>query len=113
MWRQYFTFVKACFTFILRPFVRANLLWATEHRDREADCRQFRTESHRTEGSCTMLYNYLPSHGRLPKDGHAEFARLLQDKAISRTVPTLQLCDHCAIFSCSCTFCSIFAVALQ
>ena len=37
--------LKACFTFILQPFVHAFLAGVTERRDREADRRQFHTES--------------------------------------------------------------------
>ena len=39
---------KACFTLIVRPVGRAFLLWVTERRGREADRRQFHTESHLT-----------------------------------------------------------------
>ena len=39
---------KACFTLIVRPFDRALLSWETERRDREAERRQFHTESHLT-----------------------------------------------------------------
>ena len=53
------------------------------------------------------------SHARLPQDGRAKFARLSQDRAIPRTVPALQPCSHCAIFSCGHTFRSIPAAALQ
>ena len=41
------------------------------------------------------------------------FARLLQDKAIHRTYPTLQPCGHCVLFSCIRTFRSIFAAPFK
>ena len=59
---------------------------------------------------CPMI---ISSHARLPQDGHAKFARLSQYKAIRHTDPALEPCGHCANFSCSCTFCSILAAALQ
>ena len=39
---------KACFTLIVRPFGRAFLSWVKERRGREADRRQYHTESHLT-----------------------------------------------------------------
>ena len=39
---------KACFTLIVLPFGRAFLSWVTERRGREADRRQFHSESHLT-----------------------------------------------------------------
>ena len=50
---------------------------------------------------------------RLRQDGHTKFARLSQDNAVRRTVPALQPCGHCVIFSCSHMFRRILATTLQ
>ena len=57
----YSAFPKACFTVIVRPFVRAILPRPKERRDREAECRYFHTESQNVR----QPYNYFTSHTRL------------------------------------------------
>ena len=101
---------KACFTLILRPFVRAFLPLSTERKVRS------HTISHRIKERKTAVrcsYDYLTSHARLPQDGHAKVTRLSQDKTIRRTVPALQPCGYSAIFIYSRTFRSILVAALR
>ena len=58
-------------------------------------------------------YDYLGLTSKAAARWPCKVARLPQDKGRRRTVPTVQVCGHNAIFSSSCTFHGIAAFKLK
>ena len=99
---------KACFTLIVPPFVRAFLPQVTERRDREADHRQFHTESQNVR----QPYDVRTIISRHMQGCPKMVMQNLQDcRKTKRYVVRFPLCSR-AIFRCSRTFRSILAAAL-